>query len=74
MSDYKQLCQELIDEIETGWNHTIYSHTMLDIYSRALQALNRKLKPKARTSTLASYMNYSRSHYSLSHSTRGDQS
>ncbi len=69
MSNYKQLCQEFVNEIEAGWSHTIYSHNMLDIYSRALEALNRKPKPKAKTSTVAGYMNYS-----LFHSTRGDQS
>lgn len=74
MSDCKQLCQEFVNEIEASWTYTIYSHNMLDIYSRALESLNRKLKPKAKTSTLAGYMNYFRLHYSLSHGTRGDQS
>jgi hypothetical protein len=69
MSDYKSLCQEFVKEMEAGWGYTIYSCNMLDIYSRALKALNRKPKSKAKTSTLAGYMNYS-----LSHSTRGDQS
>lgn len=66
MSDYKQLCQEFIDEIEKNWSHTIYTSNMLDIYCRALEALNRKLKPKAKTSTVAGYINRFLS--------RGDQS
>ena len=55
--NYKRLCEEFVDEIERGWSYTFYSINMLDIYSRALKALNRKLKPKPKNQTVTARMN-----------------
>lgn len=61
MIDYKHLCQEFVEEMEMGWSYTTYSPNMLEIYSRALKALNRKPKSKSKHQrrTVAAYINYS---------------
>ena len=78
VSDYKRICKEFVDEMESSWSIQFHGINMLDIYSRALKALNRKPKripknPKERTvieyvnrSTVVEYMNRNLS-------TRGDQ-
>lgn len=78
MSDYKRLCEEFVDEIERGWSIQFYGINMLDIYSKALDALNRKPKPKPKNPkkrTIVQYMNRSTVVECMNRnlSTRGDQ-